>query len=128
MGSHIEKEAPNVVTTKYFKELLRSGYLAEVVCTKEAFKKSAVWYGEWIVRVVDSDGTFERLVASTRLPGQAEEEIRIRTHKTANGLISFLEAAGFTHPTVPLKEGGRQIMRLPDDAIGVPASDEDGDD
>lgn len=124
----LEKEAPNVVTTKHFHELLRSGYLAEIVCTKAAYKKAAVWYGEWIVRVVDADGSFEKLVTSTRFPGSAGEEIKIRRAKTANGLISFLQTAGFTHPTIPLEEGGRQIMRLPEKLLGTPPPDDDGGD
>lgn len=112
MGMDIEKEAPNVVTTKHFHELLRSGYLAEIVCTEKAYKKAAVWYGSWVVRVVNADGTFEKLITSTRLPNTSKESIKIRTAKTANGLISFLAAAGFSHPVIPLEEGGRQIMSL----------------
>lgn len=112
MGLDIGKEAPNVVTTKHFHELLRAGYLAEVVCTQKAYKKAAFWYGEWVVRVVNAEGTFERLVSSTRLPSTAQENIKIRTAKTANGLISFLHAAGFRHPVVPMEEGGRQILAL----------------
>ena len=120
VGMDIDKEAPNVVTTKHFHELLRSGYMAEVVCTQKAYKKAAVWYGEWVVRVVNADRTFERLVSSTRMPSTAQESIRIRTAKTANGLISFLVAAGFSHPVIPMEEGGRDILSLgenPADAI-----------
>ena len=127
-GMDLEKEAPNVVTTKHFHELLRSGYLAEVVCTEEAYKKAAVWYGEWIVRVVNADGTFEKLVSSTRMPSTSKESIRIRTAKTANGLISFLHAAGFRHPVIPMEEGGRQILSLgdnPDTSIDGFTDDDD---
>jgi hypothetical protein len=127
MGTDIEKEAPNVVTTKHFHELLRSGYLAEIVCTQAAYKKAAVWYGEWIVRVVNADGTFEKLVSSTRQPATAKENIRIRTAKTANGLISFLHAAGFTHPVVPLEEGGRHVLELPEHLQTGGDPDMDGD-
>lgn len=121
----IEKEAPNVVTTKHFHELLRSGYLAEVVCTETAYKKAAVWYGEWVVRVVNAEGTFEKLVSSTRMPATSKESIRIRTAKTANGLISFLHAAGFRHPVIPLEEGGRQIMSLVENPADAIESDKD---
>lgn len=106
-------EAPNVVTTKQFQALLREGYLAEVLANEDAHKVSSVWYGSWIVRVVNEERTYERLVSSTRLPETASEQVRVRVHKTANGLISFLEAAGITHPTVPLKKGGRHAHRLP---------------
>jgi hypothetical protein len=123
----IEKEAPNVVTTKHFHELLRSGYLAEVVCTEKAYKKAAVWYGEWVVRVVNAEGTFEKLVSSTRMPSTSKENIKIRTAKTANGLISFLHAAGFRHPVIPLEEGGRQVLSLSENPATTIGGNTDSD-
>ncbi|ASM75094.1 MULTISPECIES: hypothetical protein [Roseobacteraceae] len=110
----LDKEAPNVVTTKHFHELLRSGFQAEVVCTEDAYKKAAVWYGEWVVRVVNADGTFEKHISSTRMPSTPGENIKIRTAKTANGLISLLHAAGFRIPAIPMEKGTRQILSLGD--------------
>lgn len=124
MGMNLQKEAPNVVTTPVFHELIRNGYHAEVVCQSAGFKKASVWYAEWIVRVISPDGSVEKLVASTTLPSSGTEEIRIRTFKTANGLISFLHAAGFMYPTIPLVEGGRHVHILPKDA---PAAVDDTD-
>lgn len=107
MGIEIDKEAPNVVTETLFKSLMRSGYQAEVVCKAEATKKSAVWYGIWIIRVVNKDRTFEKLLVPARQSAGAEDEIRIREFKTANGLISFMQGVGFTQVNIPLNEGGR---------------------
>ena len=111
-GMGIDKEAPNVVTTKHFHDLLRSGYLAEVVCTQTAYKKAAFWYGEWLIRVVNADRTYEKYVSAIRAPRTTNERIQIRTAKTINGLVSILHDAGFRHPTIPLEEGGRQILSL----------------
>ena len=117
MGKYLNKEAPNVVTETLFRSLMRSGYLAEVVCKTEATKKSAVWYGLWIIRVVNQDRSFEKLLVPARQRANAEDEVRIREFKTANGLISFMQNIGFTHVNIPLKEGGRSTHVLPADAL-----------
>ena len=117
MGKYLNKEAPNVVTETLFRSLMRSGYLAEVVCKTEATKKSAVWYGLWIIRVVNQDRSFEKLLVPARQRANADDEVRIREFKTANGLISFMQGIGFTHVNIPLKEGGRSTHVLPADAL-----------
>ena len=113
MGSQSSEGAPNVVTETLFKTLIQDACSAEVVCTQTAEKKSAVWYGTWIIRVVDPDGKFEKLLVPARHQTPHGNEIVPRTFKTANGLISFLESFGFTHVTIPMCEGGRSTHTLP---------------
>ena len=117
MGTDLNKEAPNVVTETLFRSLIHSGYQAEVVCKTSAHKKAAVWYGVWIIRVVNQDRTYEKLLVPARKRAKQEDEISLRTFKTANGLISFLQGIGFTHVNIPLQEGGRSTHVLPADAL-----------
>lgn len=119
MGMDLEKEAPNVVTTQAFQKLIRDGYQAEVVCQSTAFKKANVWYAEWIIRVIKPDRSTIKLLASTTIPTNGIEEIRIRTFKTANGLISFLHTAGYTSANIPFEAGEARIQTLPNDARDV---------
>jgi hypothetical protein len=102
----LNKEAPNVVTETQFRVLLQQGYQAEVVCKTPAFRKNAVWYGEWFIRAVTEDRSVEKL----------------RLFKTANGLISFLEGFGFDPIHIPLRKGGRALHVLPN---GNTLSDDD---
>ena len=44
-------EAPNVVTEARFRELVESGYSAEILCQQSAHKKGPSYYGGWIMRV-----------------------------------------------------------------------------
>jgi hypothetical protein len=100
-----DNEAPNVITETRFRTLMQSGYLAEVYCQSSAFNKSAVWYGVWVIRIIDEDRTFMKLLVPARSMSDKHDEIRIREFKTANGLISFLASmpmyrfkkAGFQH-------------------------------
>lgn len=117
MDIDLQKEAPNVVTEPRFRKLLASGYQAEVVCREEAYIKSAVWYGEWFVRVVDRERRFEKLLVTTpRRVGDADE-IKIRVFKTINGLASFMHRMGFTHLNVPFEQGGQSSQTLPDEVL-----------
>lgn len=113
MEIELEKEAPNVVTEPRFRKLIASGYLAEVVCQVTAYRKASVWYGEWIVRVVNPEGTFEKLLVTTPRRVDDMDEIKIRVFKTINGLSSFMHEAGFTHLDIPFFFGGRTIQSLP---------------
>jgi hypothetical protein len=108
-----DNEAPNVVTETRFRTLMQSGYLAEVLCQSAAYNKSAVWYGKWMIRIIDEDRTFMKLLVPTRSMSDKHDEIRIREFKTANGLISFLASMGCTHANVPLQEGGVSTHALP---------------
>jgi hypothetical protein len=114
MGSDFQEEAPNVVTETFFRALMRDAFEAEVVCRKTAYKRAAVWYGEWVIRVVDQKHSTERLLVPARRTSGKTEEVAARTFKTANGLISFLESFGFTHVNIPLHRGGRSTHVLPD--------------
>lgn len=112
VSTDLSKEAPNVVTETQFKVLLRQGYQAEVVCKTPAFRKNAVWYGEWFIRVVTEDRSTEKLLVPGRRWNKQAEEIPLRLFKTANGLISFLEGFGFDQITIPLRQGGRSLHVL----------------
>ncbi|MEP3920573.1 hypothetical protein [Ascidiaceihabitans sp.] len=113
MSSIQDNEAPNVVTETRFRTLMQSGYLAEVLCQSAAYNKSAVWYGVWVIRIIDEDRTFMKLLVPARSMSDKHDEIRIREFKTANGLISFLASMGCTHANVPLQEGGVSTHALP---------------
>ena len=63
------------------------------------------------------DRSFEKLLVPARQRANAEDEVRVREFKTANGLISFMQNIGFTHVNIPLKEGGRSTHVLPADAL-----------
>ncbi len=117
MEKDITKEAPNVVTEIHFKTLMHSGYQAEVVCRTTATKKAAVWYGIWIIRVVNKERTYEKLLVPARKKLGDDDEIAVRTFKTANGLISFLESMGFPQINIPMVEGGRTTHVLPDELL-----------
>ncbi len=113
MDSELDKEAPNVVTEPGFRHLLANGYQAEVVCKAEAHRKASVWYGEWIVRVINDQQTIEKvLVTSPRRVGTIDE-VKVRTFKTINGLVSFMHEMGLSHLDVPFQRGGRSRQSLP---------------
>lgn len=117
MRTDLEKEAPNVVTEPGFRQFLAKGYQAEVVCQVEAYRKASVWYGEWIVRVVNDEQTFEKVLVTTpRRLGDADE-VKVRVFKTINGLSSFMHAMGFAHLDVPFRQGGRSVQAIPDDVV-----------
>ncbi|WP_308917184.1 hypothetical protein [Jannaschia sp. LMIT008] len=113
----LQKEAPNVVTEPKFRELLAQGYQAEVLCRSDAYYKSAVWYGAWVLRVVDREGTFERLLVNIPRRVTGEPEVAIKVFKTINGLTTFMARMGFTHIHVPLLEGGRSSLALPTEVM-----------
>lgn len=101
----LKDEAPNILTKAYFIELVNAGYRADVICQSDAFSKASVWYGEWLICAVSPDGSEEKFVTSTT----DEDGIQFRVFKTANGILSFMEAAGFTYTTIPFKEGARTV-------------------
>lgn len=106
-----------MVTETFLRTLVQRGYQAEVVCRAKATKKAAVWYGVWIIRVVNQDRTYEKLLVSARNKASAHEEIAPRVFKTANGLISFMSDMGFERVDIPLVEGGRSIHALADSTL-----------
>jgi hypothetical protein len=112
VGTELEKETPNVVTELTFRQLVASGYLAEVVCQAEAYRKASVWYGEWIVRVVNTDRTFEKLLVTTPRRVGEIDEIKVRVFKTINGLTSFMHEVGFAHVDTPLFSGNRTLHSI----------------
>jgi len=103
-------EAPNVVTEARFRELVESGYSAEILCQESAHKKGPSYYGVWIMRAVSDDGVEKLLVtARTRT---TYNDIKIREFKTITGVVSFLIGIGFSHADVPLEEGQRTTHKL----------------
>ena len=123
MVTDLGKEAPNVVTEARFRQLLAKGYQAEVVCLAEAFCKASVWYGEWIIRVVNRERTFEKLLVTTpRRVGDADE-VKVRVFKTINGLSSFMHRVGFTHVHAPFHRGGRASQALPSEVVDADHGD-----
>jgi hypothetical protein len=119
----LEKEAPNVVTEPRFKELLARGYQAEVLCQREAHYKSAVWYGEWTVRIVNRERTFEKPLVNIPRRVIGEPAVSLKVFKTINGLTTFMARSGFTHVHIPLLEGGRSSHALPSELL---ETDNDG--
>lgn len=103
-----EIEAPNVVTEARFRELVESGYSAEVLCQESAHKKGPSYYGVWIMRAVSDDGV-EKLLVTAR---NTTSDIKIREFKTITGVVSFFIGIGFTHADVPFKEGQRTVHKL----------------
>lgn len=117
MSTDPEREAPNVVTEPRFRQLMRQGYQAEVVCEEQAFVKASVWYGAWVIRVIDANGTIEKLLVTTPRRASDRGEIKIRVFKTINGLSSFMHNAGFTHIHIPFLKGGRSTQALPNEVL-----------
>jgi hypothetical protein len=103
-------EAPNVVTEGRFRELVESGYSAEILCQATAHKKGPSYYGLWVMRVVSNEGVEKLLVtARTRT---TFNDINIREFKTITGVVSFLIGIGFTHADVPLEKGQSTVQKL----------------
>lgn len=118
LNSELEKEAPNVVKEVLFRHLVARGYMAEIVCQEAAFRKASIWYGEWIVRLVNEDRTFSKvLITSPRRPLDELDDVKVRLFKTINGLTSFMHEVGFAHLDVPLIAGGRTLQTLPDEVV-----------
>jgi len=106
----LEQEAPNVVTEPRFRDLVESGYSAEILCKESAHKKGPSYYGVWIVRAVSDEG-MEKLLVTARTR-TTRNDIKIREFKTITGVVSFLVGIGFTHADVPLEEGQRTSHKL----------------
>jgi hypothetical protein len=103
-------EAPNVVTEARFRELVESGYSAEILCQASAHKKGPSYYGLWVMRVVSDEGV-EKLLVTARTRTKYND-IKIREFKTITGVVSFLIGIGFSHADVPLEEGQKTSHKL----------------
>ncbi len=117
LNSELEKEAPNVVKEVLFRHLVAHGYMAEIVCQEAAFRKASIWYGEWIVRVVNAERTYQKVLITSPRRANELDEVKIRLFKTINGLTSFMHEVGFAHVDVPLIVGGRSLQTLPDEVL-----------
>lgn len=103
-------EAPNVVTEARFRDLVESGYSAEILCREAAHKKGPSYYGLWIMRVVSDEGV-EKLLVTARARSSFSD-IKVREFKTITGVVSFLIGIGFSHADVPLEVGQRTTHKL----------------
>lgn len=104
-------EAPNVVTEARFRELVESGYSAEILCRETAHKKGPTYYGVWIMRVVSDDGV-EKLLVTARAR-TSFNDIKVREFKTISGVMSFFILLGFTEVSFPLVAGTSSKQKLP---------------
>lgn len=91
--------------------------MAEIVCQEAAFRKASIWYGEWIVRVVNAERTYQKVLITSPRRANELDEVKIRLFKTINGLTSFMHEVGFAHVDVPLIVGGRSLQTLPDEVL-----------
>lgn len=114
MKIDLTHEAPNVVTEIQLMVLLRRGHYAEVVALEEPERRQAVWYGEWIIRVLNEAKTAENVLVPQRPKNRNSASIEFRVFKTGYGLMSFLRKAGFENANIPMVKGGRTIHKLPD--------------
>lgn len=113
MDRDLQKEAPNVVTELEFHQLLRMGYKGEIICEADAYFKAAVWYGEWSVRISNSDGTFRKTLATYPRTAGQDPHVRFKMFKTINATASFMHRMGFKEFTIPFFEGGETVHILP---------------
>lgn len=94
-----------MVTEDRFRQLVEDGWQIEVVCLVSAEKRHANYFGQWVLRAQSPDGSdVRRLVTARNLT-------EMRSFKTINGLVSFLEEAGVFNPHVPLRAGTRLTQR-----------------
>lgn len=111
MKALLRDDATHVVTELELHDLSAKGHHVEVVCRVAAYRRSSVWYGEWIVRVVGPNRSSERtLVTAPRCASGSDR--RRRLFKTISGLCSFMRGVGFDHIDIPLLRGGRSIHTL----------------
>lgn len=113
MDVDLQKEAPNVVTEPEFRQLLRMGCQAQLLCEEDAFYKAAVWYGGWTVRVVSADGTLDKLLATYPRSRGEDQHIKIKVFKTINACASFMHRMGFAYSAVPFYVGEKTVHFLP---------------
>lgn len=94
-----QQSPPDVVTEDRFRQLVSSGWRIEVMCLGAAHKRHANYFGQWSIRAVSPEGgTVRRLVTARNLA-------EMRSFRTINGLVSFLEELGVATPRIPLREG-----------------------
>lgn len=105
------------MTEARFRQLMRRGYLAEVICTVDTDRTNGKWHGEWIVRAIDKDGTFKKVLVKMPRHAAEDADLEPRRFKTVDGLYSFMMNVGFTHVHVPAYKGGRSVQALPSDVL-----------
>lgn len=98
------EEAPNVVSEEGCRKLVASGWQLQVVCVGSAEKKHANYFGLWGLRVISPDGHYERTLVTAR------KDMQMRTFKTLNGLVAFLQDLGIKVPSIPLEQGMRALQ------------------
>lgn len=105
------KFAPNVVVEEYYKELLRKGYRAEVVCVEPTQHKHATYYGKWYLRAISEATGEEYVLVTARGAGTGSKNLQPRIFRTVPGLISFLLSCGLRFVDLPFDAGTRALQR-----------------
>lgn len=96
------------ITQPQLLSLIEADYRIEVVAIAEPFRKSAVWYGEWVIQVPEQRGETDRFLVPARQDGAP----RLRVLKTAYGVISLMQELGFREVGIPMEKGGTVSHRL----------------
>lgn len=101
MHSTFSDNQYDAVTEDRFRLLVGQGWRIEITCLASAQKRHANYFGQWVICAISPDGDqLRRLVTARNLAD-------MRSFKTINGLVSFLEELGIDAPHVPLREGMR---------------------
>lgn len=100
------EEAPNVVSEEGCRKLVAAGWQLQVVCVGSAEKKHANYFGLWALRIISPDGHYERTLVTAR------KDMQMRTFKTLNGLVAFLQDLGIKVPSIPLEQGMRALQPI----------------
>lgn len=90
------------ITQPQLLSLIGAGYRIEVASIAEPFRKSAVWYGEWVIQVPEQRGEADRFLVPARQDGLPQ----LRVLKTAYGVISLMKELGFHEVGIPMEKGG----------------------
>lgn len=101
MSHNLLDQGPNVVSEDGFKQLLKDGYSAEVVCMQSAVKQHNTFTGVWIIRAVSTDSSIEKVLVTSR------RDFKVREFKTTNGLLAFFDQFGVQVQQIPWVEGVR---------------------
>ena len=100
------EEAPNVVSEEGCKKLLAADWQLLVICVGSAERRHANYFGLWGIRVISPDGHYERMLVTAR------KDMQMRTFKTINGLVGFLQDLGVKAPSIPLEQGMRSTQAI----------------
>lgn len=110
MRRFTEDEAPNVVTEVEFRELIREGYAAEIVCEEDCDRRNNTWHGLWTMHALHPFSSVAKPLV--KYPRAMRDPLEQKLFRTVNGLVSFMEGCGFRSVHIPLKKGERTELSL----------------